>query len=78
MGLMIKTICECGFESDNIFTGSGFMETPSWWAPAICLSCRKLLKADYEKKHARCPTCNKEVTFYDDSSELRKSITVKL
>ena len=62
MGDIIKAICECGFESEDIFAGHGggfpFFQKICM-VPAICLDCRKLLVKDYLKKHAKCPDCGK-------------------
>lgn len=69
MGEIIKAICTCGFESENIFAGGGFQNfQTTCTAPAICLNCRKFLIKNYKKKHEKCPDCGKGVTFYNNPS----------
>ena len=70
MGSILQGRCTCGFDTDKIFVGAGFinfMDTCN--APAICPNCGELLVRNYmEKSNARCPVCHKGVTFYDDPS----------
>jgi len=69
MGSIIKAICKCGFESEDIFAGGGFRNfQTTCTAPAICLNCQRFLIKNYMKKHGKCPDCGKEVTFYNDPS----------
>ena len=51
MGIIIKAICKCGFESEDIFAGGGFLNfQTNCSAPAICLNCRRFLIKNYMKK----------------------------
>lgn len=69
MGSIIKAICECGFESGDIFAGGGFLNFQTICsAPAICLNCNRFLIKNYMKKYSKCPVCWKKVTFYNDPS----------
>jgi len=69
MGTIIKAICKCGFESEDIFAGGGFSNFQNTCtAPAICINCKRFLIKNYKKKHERCSDCGKEVTFYNDPS----------
>ncbi len=69
MGSIIKAFCECGFESDDLYTGFGFRDVKMdrYLAPAICLDCNKILVKNYKKKYSKCPSCRKKVIFYNDS-----------
>ncbi|MBN2224993.1 MAG: hypothetical protein JW765_09990 [Deltaproteobacteria bacterium] len=70
MGIILRGLCKCGFDTGDIFVGAGFvnfMETCN--APAICPKCSELLVRNYIKKdEARCPGCDEKVVFYDDPS----------
>ncbi len=70
MGNILRGLCQCGFDTTEIFVGGGFtnfMHTCN--APAICLHCDELLVRNYvERNTARCPRCRNTVTFYDDPS----------
>ncbi len=69
MGTIIKAICKCGFESENIFAGGGFVSfRTTCIAPAVCVHCAKFLVLNYIEKDPECPECGKKVTFYDDPS----------
>jgi Zn finger protein HypA/HybF involved in hydrogenase expression len=70
MGNILRGSCRCGFDTDDIFVGGGFMNfMDTCNAPALCLSCNEFLVRNYIKKGtARCPACHKSVTFYDDPS----------
>ena len=70
MGIILRGLCKCGFDTGDIFAGAGFvnfMDTCN--APAICLRCHEFLVRSYmDKETARCPGCDAKVTFYDDPS----------
>ena len=69
MGNIIKAVCECGFESGDIFAGGGFLNFQTIFsAPTICLNCNRFLVKNYMKKYSKCPICRKKVTFYNDPS----------
>ena len=75
MGNIFRGLCQCGFDTNEIFVGGGFvnfMDTCN--APAICPHCNEFLIRNYMKKNAaRCPGCHSIVTFYDDPSLQRPS-----
>ncbi len=70
MGIKLRGLCKCGFDTGDIFVGAGFMNfMDTCNAPAICLNCNEFLVRNYMKKNeARCPGCDGKVTFYDDPS----------
>ena len=67
MGSIIKAICQCGFESEDIYAGGGmadFMTRLS--APAYCKKCHSLVVSNYLSKRSRCPKCRGRVIFYNN------------
>jgi ribosomal protein L37AE/L43A len=68
MGSIIKASCECGFESEDLFIGVGFLDVnhDRYLAPAVCLNCHKIFVKNYKKKYPRCSSCRKKVVFYND------------
>ena len=67
MGGMIQARCACGYESDIIGAGGGFLNfTDTCDAPALCPDCRILVVRNYANKFSRCPDCGKKVIFYND------------
>lgn len=80
MGSILKAICKCGFESEDIFAGGGFQNFRTTCnAPAICLKCKKLLVKNYLQKHEKCPDCGENITFYDDPKlQTQKNSSKKL
>ncbi len=74
MGSMIQAICKCGFQSECICAGGGFLNfVHTCTAPALCIYCNILVEKNYLKKFSKCPRCRKKVVFYDDES-LRDSV----
>ncbi len=67
MGSIIKASCECGFESEDLFIGVGFLDVnhDRYLAPAVCLNCHKIFVKSYKKKYSRCSSCRKKVVFYN-------------
>lgn len=80
MGSILKAICKCGFESEEIFAGGGFQNFRTTCnAPAICLKCGKLLVGNYLEEHEKCPDCGENITFYDDPKlQTQKNSSKKL
>jgi DNA-directed RNA polymerase subunit RPC12/RpoP len=69
MGDKLQAMCECGFKSEIILAGGGMGNfTHYCGAPAVCLHCREFLTKNYKTKYAKCPSCGKKVTFYNDPS----------
>ena len=67
MGTIIKAICKCGFESDDIFAGgSMFNFKTNCSAPAICPNCSKFQKGNYLNKESNCFVCKTKLTFYNN------------
>lgn len=68
MGTMIQAKCECGFSSDEIFQGSGMIETRKDMEPAYCEKCHRLVVLNYLDLKPHCPHCRSEVRFYNNPS----------
>lgn len=69
MGSMLKPICACGYESDQIPVGGGMSNFNVFCGfPAICAKCKKVVVLNYLEADHHCPTCHGAVTFYDDPS----------
>ncbi|MBN2224701.1 MAG: hypothetical protein JW765_08530 [Deltaproteobacteria bacterium] len=70
MGIILRGLCGCGYDTGDMFIGGGFtnfMDTCN--APAVCLQCSELVIRNYAKRgSARCHACRSSLTFYDDSS----------
>lgn len=66
---MLLAKCSCGFESEKIYAGGGFLNcNESCGAPALCQRCNLFVVKNYLKIFCRCPQCKKKVLFYDDPS----------
>jgi DNA-directed RNA polymerase subunit M/transcription elongation factor TFIIS len=69
MGSIIKAVCGCGFESENIFAGGGFMNfMTNLTAPALCQKCQSFLVSNYLDKGSKCSKCGGTLLFYNDPS----------
>ena len=69
MGNIIEAKWKCGFKSQPIHQGGGFMNFQVIdMEPAICLKCRTLLILNYKKKDQKCPKCGATAVFYNDKS----------
>jgi len=69
MGTMIQAKCECGFKSEKIFAGGGFMDFMNvLTAPALCTNCYTFTIRSYLAKHNYCKKCKSKITFYNDKS----------
>ena len=68
MGRIIQASCECGYESEHLFIGSGFLDMnhDRYLAPAVCFNCHKISEKNYLAKYPRCPSCRKKIIFYND------------
>jgi hypothetical protein len=58
MGEMIQLRCPCGYESGDLFLGSGMIEAPERVA-AHCRHCRSIV-AVVTGKRQRCPKCRRK------------------
>lgn len=71
MGNIIKAVCTCGLESDEIYQGIGmrFYETGSRTEPAYCDACGIVVGRDTSKSFSKCPQCRRRVKFYKEEVE---------
>ena len=71
MGSIIKAVCKCGLESDEIYQGIGFMyfETGTRIEPAYCDACGIVVGRDMSKSYSKCPKCRRKIRFYKDDVE---------
>lgn len=75
MGSFGEAVCPCGYRSETISVGVGMAGFSDYFpAPAVCLSCNIAMERNYQTKFARCPSCKKKVTFYNDPSLQSKEI----
>jgi predicted Zn-ribbon and HTH transcriptional regulator len=71
MGSIIKAICPCGLESEEIMQGIGFnyLERSIQMEPAFCDACGIVIGRDIQKLYSKCPKCRKKMTFYKPETE---------
>lgn len=73
MGSILQSKCKCGFESDELFLGSGLVFSEDRELPFFCDNCemvftRNIIGDGDFKKYNRCPTCRKKVQYYGSIS----------
>ena len=71
MGSVLQAHCACGFESEEIFAGSGMRSflQENCILPALCKECGILFERNVlNKTYIRCPRCRKKAHFYTDPS----------
>lgn len=69
MGLILRAVCQCGFEEPSIMIGGGMSNFHEYCgAPALCNSCGSFSNLNYLTKRPRCPVCQSTVKFYDSPS----------
>jgi len=67
MGSIIRAVCECGYDSGDIYQGGGFLNfMKEDIEPAYCRKCKKLVIANHMLKHPKCPDCKGKIVFYDN------------
>ena len=67
IGAILIAQCDCGFRSEELYTGFGFDSFEDIdIQPAACLNCGILLEVDVNQGKAECPICGKEMRMYDD------------
>jgi ribosomal protein L37AE/L43A len=66
MGSLIRATCTCGFESEQIMQGFGFMyfETEAFYEPAYCDHCGTIVEMDGRDQVPVCEKCNNKMTYY--------------
>jgi DNA-directed RNA polymerase subunit M/transcription elongation factor TFIIS len=69
LGSIIRAVCDCGFESQDIFAGGGFVNfMTDLAAPALCQHCHSLIVANYLENRGNCQKCGNIIVFYNDPS----------
>ena len=72
MGQMIRLGCGCGYQSDELFLGSGMIEAPERVA-AHCRRCRAIVGV-VAGQRLRCPKCRRKPLILEPSpTEPRES-----
>lgn len=59
MGDILTAACPCGYESDSLFVGCGFV-VRSAQVPALCRTCHRYVTVDPSRPRVRCPTCRRK------------------
>jgi hypothetical protein len=66
IGTIIQAVCECGYESEEVFQGGGFESfTTTDMEPAYCPKCKELVVENRFVKEPRCSKCHGDIKFYD-------------
>ena len=65
MGQILRLGCGCGYQSDELFLGSGMIEAPGRVA-AHCQHCRAIVAA-VTGKRLRCPKCRRKPAVLEPS-----------
>lgn len=64
MGSIVDARCECGFDTESMFLGGGFVSFMTLCrAPALCSECMKMVVANYLEDHQVCDACGGELVF---------------
>jgi hypothetical protein len=68
MGTIVRAICKCGLESEDIYQGIGFafQTEEEFCEAAYCDNCGIIAGKDGRKLTPKCPKCRKNMTFYND------------
>jgi predicted Zn-ribbon and HTH transcriptional regulator len=66
MGDLIKPICSCGYESEQMKQGIGFkyIETGVFYEPAFCDNCGIVEERDASEKSLKCVRCKGRMPYY--------------
>jgi len=68
MGSILQASCPCGYQSENIFSGSGMMPNPNPALPGLCSHCKEIVTVNTGKRKLRCPKCGQQpklIELYD-------------
>jgi hypothetical protein len=77
MGSMLISQCKCGYESDELYVGGGFMVmdfNEKCLTPCYCDQCElvmsiNILTKEGKKGYYRCTKCKKRVKYYGEVGE---------
>ena len=77
MGSMLISQCKCGYESDELYVGGGFMVmdfNEKCLIPCYCDQCElvmsiNILTKEGKKGYYRCTKCKKRVKYYGEVGE---------
>lgn len=58
VGDIVVARCRCGYQSKQLFIGSGMMPRDRWLA--LCAHCREVVSVDVQEKRLRCPQCRRK------------------
>ena len=66
MGDILQAICECGFKSNNLYLGGGFLDMGELCnAPYYCDNCETIGTVNINKI-IKCEKCSKSVQYYGE------------
>jgi len=67
MGSIVIASCKCGFRSEELFVGHGFVGAgDTYMEPALCPGCRSFGVRDRRHPPQKCRRCGREMVFYGD------------
>ena len=66
MGYLIRAKCLCGYESDQLMQGFGFMyaETGAFYEPVYCNHCGTVEEKEGSIENPLCDTCHSKAVYY--------------
>lgn len=68
MGHLLKTVCQCGYESNELPIGAGFssLETGLVYTVAYCDHCENVQSVALEDEPPACEACHQQLALYED------------
>ena len=67
MGNMVKPICKCEHEFEDLFMGTGMRllgEKNRDYVPSPCFHCKTVVETNLYNKRYQCPKCKRKVEPY--------------